>query len=157
MNARIYLVVSLLLAMCLGARAADCDGEDQSKAPQVAQKLDLLARLLDDSEPVRRAQREGNEAALANNCPLRKNKRRQRLQRLRRRASRWLKRVQRSMAGASRTPPVSPLPVSSWPQQRFASRRIRQRNKHAKLMKERCNSRRASCYLSKHSLKTCAD
>ena len=65
MNARIYLVVSLLLAMCLGARAADCDGEDQSKAPQVAQKLDLLARLLDDSEPVRRAQREGNEAALA--------------------------------------------------------------------------------------------
>jgi len=65
MNARIYLVVSLLLAMWSGARAADCDGEDQSKAPQVAQKLDLLARLLDDSEPVRRAQREGNEAALA--------------------------------------------------------------------------------------------
>jgi hypothetical protein len=65
MNARIYLVVSLLFAMWSGARAADCDGEDQSKAPQVAQKLDLLARLLDDSEPVRRAQREGNEAALA--------------------------------------------------------------------------------------------
>jgi hypothetical protein len=64
MNARVYLVVSLLLAMWSGARAADCDGEDQSKAPQVAQKLDLLARLLDDSEPVRRAQREGNEAAL---------------------------------------------------------------------------------------------
>ena len=64
MNARIYLVVSLLLAMWSGAWAANCDGEDQSKAPQVAQKLDLLARLLDDSEPVRRAQREGNEAAL---------------------------------------------------------------------------------------------
>ena len=65
MNARIYLVVSLLLAMWSGAWAADCDGEDQGKARQVGQKLDLLARLLDDSEPVRRAQREGNEAALA--------------------------------------------------------------------------------------------
>ena len=65
MNARIYLVISLLLAMWSGAWAANCDGEDQSKAPQVAQKLDLLARLLDDSGPVRRAQREGNEAALS--------------------------------------------------------------------------------------------
>jgi hypothetical protein len=37
----------------------------QGKARQVGQKLDLLARLLDDSEPVRRAQREGNEEALA--------------------------------------------------------------------------------------------
>ena len=65
MNARIYLVVLLLLAPWSEALTANCDGEDQSKAPQVAQKLDLLARLLDDSEPVRRAQREGNEAALA--------------------------------------------------------------------------------------------
>ena len=65
MNARIYVVVLLLLAMWSGAWAADCDGEDQGKARQVGQKLDLLARLLDDSEPVRRAQREGNEAALA--------------------------------------------------------------------------------------------
>ena len=51
--------------MWSGAWAADCDGEDQGKARQVGQKLDLLARLLDDSEPVRRAQREGNEEALA--------------------------------------------------------------------------------------------
>jgi len=65
MNARIYVVVLLLLAMWSGAWAADCDGEDQGKARQVGQKLDLLARLLDDSEPVRRAQREGNEEALA--------------------------------------------------------------------------------------------
>ena len=65
MNARIHLVVLLLLAMWSGAWAADCDGEDQGKARQVGQKLDLLARLLDDSEPVRRAQREGNEEALA--------------------------------------------------------------------------------------------
>jgi hypothetical protein len=65
MNARIYAVVLLLLAMWSGAWAADCDGEDQGKARQVGQKLDLLARLLDDSEPVRRAQREGNEEALA--------------------------------------------------------------------------------------------
>ena len=65
MNARIHVVVLLLLAMWSGAWAADCDGEDQGKARQVGQKLDLLARLLDDSEPVRRAQREGNEEALA--------------------------------------------------------------------------------------------
>ena len=64
-NARIYLVVLLLLALWSGARAANCDGEDQSKVPQVAQKLDLLARLLDDSKPLRRAQREGNEEALS--------------------------------------------------------------------------------------------
>ena len=65
MNARIHVVVLLLLAMWSGSWAADCDGEDQGKARQVGQKLDLLARLLDDSEPVRRAQREGNEEALA--------------------------------------------------------------------------------------------
>jgi hypothetical protein len=64
MNARIYVTALLLLGVSSGAWAADCNGEDQGKAPQVAQKLDLLARLLDDSEPVRRAQREGNEAAL---------------------------------------------------------------------------------------------
>jgi hypothetical protein len=85
MNARIYAVVLLLLAMWSGAWAADCDGEDQGKARQVGQKLDLLARLLDDSEPVRRAQREGNEEALQSS---------------RKRASQWPMRVQRSMKGA---------------------------------------------------------
>jgi hypothetical protein len=65
MNARICLVVLLLPALWPGAWAANCDGEDRSKARQVAQKLDLLARLLDDSEPLRRAQREGDEEVLA--------------------------------------------------------------------------------------------
>ena len=55
----------LLFFLGTGARAASCDGEDQSKAPQVSQKLDLLARLLDDSEPLRRAERDGNVEALA--------------------------------------------------------------------------------------------
>ena len=54
-----------LTVLCAGVQAADCWDDDRSKAKQVAQKLDLLARLLDDSEPVRRAQREGNEEALA--------------------------------------------------------------------------------------------
>jgi hypothetical protein len=124
MNGRIRVVVLMLLAMWPGAWAADCDGEDQGKARQVGQKLDLLARLLDDSEPVRRAQREGNEEALE---------------------------------GALRTHPACPLLVSNWPQQHFASHPIRQRDKYAKPMKERCNSPRVSCYLSKHSPKTCAD
>ena len=65
MNGRIHVAVLMLLAMWPGAWAADCDGEDQSKSRQVGQKLDLLARLLDDSEPVRRAQRENNTEALA--------------------------------------------------------------------------------------------
>lgn len=55
----------LLLLVGSAAQAANCDGEDQSKAPQVSQKLDLLARLLDDSEPLRRAERDGNVEALA--------------------------------------------------------------------------------------------
>ncbi|MDH5617538.1 MAG: hypothetical protein OEZ11_02765 [Gammaproteobacteria bacterium] len=66
MNARICLAVLLFLAVWSGARAAGCTGEDQGKALQVAQKLDLLERLLDDSEPLRRAEQEGNETALAN-------------------------------------------------------------------------------------------
>lgn len=64
MNAKNNLAVLMLLSLAPGAQAASCD-EDQSKAPQVAQKLDLLARLLDDSEPLRRAQAAGDAEVLA--------------------------------------------------------------------------------------------
>jgi hypothetical protein len=50
--------------VCTGVQAADCRDDDQSKAKQVAQKLDLLTRLLDDSEPLRRTQEDGNAEAL---------------------------------------------------------------------------------------------
>lgn len=53
-----------LTVLCTGVQAADCRDDDQSKAKQVAQKLDLLARLLDDSEPLRRTQQDGNAEAL---------------------------------------------------------------------------------------------
>lgn len=64
MNNKNLLVVPLLLSVGSGMQAASCD-EDQSKAPQVEQRLDLLARLLDDSEPLRRAREEGNVDALS--------------------------------------------------------------------------------------------
>lgn len=64
MNAKHNLVVLMLLSLGAGVQAAHCD-EDQSKAPQVAQKLDLLARLLHDSEPLRRAEAAGDTDALA--------------------------------------------------------------------------------------------
>ena len=64
MNAKNNMAVLLLLALAPAAHAASCD-EDQSKAPQVAQKLDLLARLLDDSKPLRRAQAAGDAEVLA--------------------------------------------------------------------------------------------
>ena len=64
MNARNNLAVLMLLSLAPVAQAASCD-EDQSKAPQVAQKLDLLARLLDDSKPLRRAQEAGDAEVLA--------------------------------------------------------------------------------------------
>ena len=64
MNKKRTLASLLLLTLGSGAQAASCD-EDQSKAPQVEQKLDLLARLLDDSEPLRRAQEGGNVDALS--------------------------------------------------------------------------------------------
>ena len=63
MNNKNLLVVLLLLSVGSGVQAASCD-EDQSKAQQVEQRLDLLARLLDDSEPLRRAREEGNVDAL---------------------------------------------------------------------------------------------
>lgn len=64
MNAKNNLAVLMLLSLASGAQAASCD-EDQGKAPQVAQKIDLLARLLDDSEPLRRAQAAGDAEVLA--------------------------------------------------------------------------------------------
>lgn len=64
MNAKQNLAVLMLLSLAPGAQAASCD-EDQSKARQVAQKLDLLARLLDDSEPLRRARAAGDADVLA--------------------------------------------------------------------------------------------
>jgi len=64
MNAKNNLAGLMLLALGCGAQAASCD-EDQSKAPQVAQKLDLLERLLNDSEPLRRAQEAGDADVLA--------------------------------------------------------------------------------------------
>jgi hypothetical protein len=63
MNAKKILAVWMLLSLAPGAQAASCD-EDQGKAPQVAQKLDLLARLLDDSKPLRRAQAAGDAEVL---------------------------------------------------------------------------------------------
>ena len=64
MNAKNNIAVLMLLSLASGVQAASCD-EDQSKAPQVAQKLDLLARLLDDSKPLRRAQAAGDTEVLA--------------------------------------------------------------------------------------------
>lgn len=64
MKAKNNLAVLMLLSLAPGVQATSCD-EDQSKAPQVAQKLDLLARLLDDSEPLRRAQAAGDAEVLA--------------------------------------------------------------------------------------------
>ena len=63
MNAKNNLAVLMLLSLAPVAHAASCD-EDQSKAPQVAQKLDLLARLLTDSKPLRRAQAAGDAEVL---------------------------------------------------------------------------------------------
>ena len=63
MNTRNNLAVLMLLSLAPAAHASSCD-EDQSKAPQVAQKLDLLARLLDDSQPLRRAQEAGDAEVL---------------------------------------------------------------------------------------------
>ena len=64
MNTKRILTALLLASLGPAAQAANCD-EDQGKAPQVEQKLNLLARLLDDSEPLRRAQQEGNADVLA--------------------------------------------------------------------------------------------
>ena len=64
MNAKNNIAVLLLLLSASGAQAASCD-EDQGKASQVAQKLDLLARMLDDSKPLRRAQAAGDPEVLA--------------------------------------------------------------------------------------------
>lgn len=58
------LAILMLFALAPGVQAANCD-EDQSKARQVGQRLDLLARLLDDSEPLRRAQAAGDAEVLA--------------------------------------------------------------------------------------------
>lgn len=63
MNVKYNLAVLWLLALGAGAEAASCD-EDAGKAPQVAQRLDLLARLLNDSEPLRRAQAAGDAEVL---------------------------------------------------------------------------------------------
>ncbi len=58
------LAILMLFALAPGVQAANCD-EDQSKARQVGQRLDLLARLLHDSEPLRRAQAAGDAEVLA--------------------------------------------------------------------------------------------
>ena len=47
-----------------GAHAADCSGDDPAKAKQVGQKIDLLERLLGDSEPMRRAEQIGDSETL---------------------------------------------------------------------------------------------
>jgi hypothetical protein len=64
MDTKNNIAVLLLLLSAYGAQAASCD-EDQGKASQVAQKLDLLARMLDDSKPLRRAQASGDAEVLA--------------------------------------------------------------------------------------------
>lgn len=55
----------IVLALC-GAtvEAADCVGEDTRKLPQIAQKIALLDRLMEDSEPLRRAEQSGDAEAL---------------------------------------------------------------------------------------------
>ena len=57
-------MLALLLLGSSAAVAANCKGEDLSKAPQVAQKIALLERLLTNSEPLRRAEASGDPAAL---------------------------------------------------------------------------------------------
>ena len=57
-------MLALLLLGSSAAVAASCKGEDLSKAPQVAQKIALLERLLTNSEPLRRAEASGDPAAL---------------------------------------------------------------------------------------------
>ena len=65
MKKKFGITAVILMTLCNGVQAADCTDEEQSKMKQVAQKLDLLARLLEDSEPLRRTQAEGNVEALA--------------------------------------------------------------------------------------------
>ena len=48
-----------------GANAADCEPGSSSEALQAEQKIRLLERLTSDSEPLRRLQESGDEAALA--------------------------------------------------------------------------------------------
>ncbi len=55
----------IVLALCGAAvEAADCVAEDTRKSPQIAQKIALLARLMEDSEPLRRAEQSGDADAL---------------------------------------------------------------------------------------------
>jgi len=63
-KAQLPLLIVLSLARAV-AGAAECEGEDVGKAPQVSQKLALLERLLADSEPLRRAEASGDPRALA--------------------------------------------------------------------------------------------
>jgi len=59
-----FVLLSALVVSGGLADAADCEGEDQSKAPAVGQKVALLERLLTDSEPLRRAEGSGDPATL---------------------------------------------------------------------------------------------
>lgn len=58
--------ISILVLALIGATvdAADCVGEDSRRSPQIAQKIALLARLMEDSEPLRRAEQSGDAEAL---------------------------------------------------------------------------------------------
>ena len=46
------------------ADAETCSGEDTNRSAQIEQKIVLLQRLMEDSEPLRRAERSGNPQAL---------------------------------------------------------------------------------------------
>jgi len=46
------------------AEAEMCTGEDTNRSSQIEQKIVLLQRLMEDSEPLRRAERSGNSQAL---------------------------------------------------------------------------------------------
>jgi len=56
-------IIALTLSGAV-ADAADCSAEDNSKSSQVEQKIALLQRLVEDSEPLRRAERSGDPQAL---------------------------------------------------------------------------------------------
>ena len=58
--------LSIIVLALFGAivDAAECIDEDTSKSPQITQKIALLARLMEDSEPLRRAERSGDAEAL---------------------------------------------------------------------------------------------
>jgi hypothetical protein len=64
MKNNLGLTAILLATLSGGAQGADCTAEDPGKAKQVGQKIDLLERLLGDSEPMRRAVQSGDSETL---------------------------------------------------------------------------------------------